>query len=136
MLLTASQKISLTMAQFLRVQFCLIHEQEWHTTLDKCTIPSRLKWASREGNADSEGNSQRGGRWKKPGDANCLVLIHVSHHTSHNNWNCSSGATYERRPGCRLDLLHLDVSGRVRMKQQKQKVGHDYHCHKRLFTQG
>ena len=40
-----------------------------------------------------------------------------------------------RRPRSRLDLLHPDVSGRIKMKQQKQKVGHDYHCHKRTFTE-
>ena len=41
-----------------------------------------------------------------------------------------------RRPRSRLDLLHPDVSGAVRRKQLKQKVGHDCHCHQRTFTMG
>ena len=39
-----------------------------------------------------------------------------------------------RRPRSHLDLLHPDVSGAVRRKQLKQKVGHDCHCHQHTFT--
>ena len=41
-----------------------------------------------------------------------------------------------RRPRCRLDLLHPDISHRVRERQQKQKAGHDHHCYQRTLAVG
>ena len=41
-----------------------------------------------------------------------------------------------RRPRCRLDLLHPDISHRVRERQQKQKAGHDCHCYQRTLAAG
>ena len=41
-----------------------------------------------------------------------------------------------RRPRFRLDLLHPDVSGRVRRKQEQQKATHYRHTRKRSFKVG
>ena len=41
-----------------------------------------------------------------------------------------------RRPRSRLDLLHPDVSGRVRRKQEQQKATHDRCARKRSFKVG
>ena len=41
-----------------------------------------------------------------------------------------------RRPRCRLDLLHPDISGRVRKKQAAQKEGHDGNCRERELCAG
>ena len=41
-----------------------------------------------------------------------------------------------RRPRCRLDLLHPDISGRVRKKQVAQKEGHDGNCRERELSAG
>ena len=41
-----------------------------------------------------------------------------------------------RRPRSKLDLLHPDVSSRVRKNQEKQKASHDIHSRKRTFDDG
>ena len=41
-----------------------------------------------------------------------------------------------RRLRSRLDLLHPDMSQRVRQKQEQQKATHDQHTHKRTFEVG
>ena len=41
-----------------------------------------------------------------------------------------------RRPRSRLDLLHPDIAGRVRKKQEDQKSNHDRHCRSRELSVG
>ena len=41
-----------------------------------------------------------------------------------------------RRPRSRLDLLHPDVAGRVRKKQEDQKSNHDRHCRSQELSVG
>lgn len=41
-----------------------------------------------------------------------------------------------RRPRSRLDLLYPDVRGRVRQRQERQKLDHDRHCRDREFLNG